>query len=789
MNKNINKSRFFILLFLFFMLVWAIVHVTEFNGYHGGENSVGVSTFFENSKKEKLDIEEIFEAQTTYIDRVNLVLTDLPQERVGYLNIKLVHGDKVLYIGNKPLNTINSNEWFSVHLGITLITHQKYKLQITSKDTTLLPSIYLADDGTTPVFTYTYKNDLKIIDKVLVIIYYIVLYSICTILVLKYQNIIDYIKKLLVSFDIQKWKVGPYAIVNTLVAALLLYGSRITIPDNILFCLFEIAIFISGMWVENNFQKIKNELCVGLRNKVTYVILSCYTSFSIVGSRCFIYPLNMNVSLSSVICFLGTSLAVFPLVIFLTYVFGYCREDQKKVFRAGNMPWKVYSFCFGVIMLVAVTYMRAFNPAISSPDTIFCMEHAVNSVRGIVNWHPPFYILWLKAIVSVWDSAYAVLLVQYVWFILVFLEGMRFLYRRGISSVFIIVVTILTALNCGHMVQLTTIWKDIPYTISVLWLTIIVARMVFEDQTRKWFIYIELIISLVCTALMRQNGMVIFVIVLPILLYSFRKDLKLWGSCFFAIVLVFSILSPLYRYLDIKDDFGGGKFVGLGQDILAVYYNGGDLDDRTMHIVNALSNNDIAGFRFNPYQAQIYWSQSFDLNVSDFILAYINTFVKNPIIMTREVLTRQDGVWNILEGQNGGMTAVNYLSNLEGNAGLGAILTQRETNFLTDRLSEFTSRSAEISLLKMIEWRAGVWMFLTVISFAVCVLLKQNYKLWIVYVVVFGHVLSLVVSLGWCDYRYFWPITLISTFLILLTFTIKDNDKLILGVASQANTQ
>ena len=630
--------------------------------------------------------------------------------------------------------------------------------------------------GNSRVNAYIRSNDLNTFDKSLAILYYFALSLLCIYAVLRSVKIIAWIKRLVRNLRSCKWSVGLYSVANAIAAALVLSCSKTTGADNILFYFFLFAVLVSGIWLENNLQKVRNKLISKAINIVIYAFLSLYTSFSIVGSRCFIYPINMHVTLAGALCFIAMSIAVFPLVAGLTCLLGYCSRRQY-VQRVENMPWEIYVLCFGIIIFTALFYMRAFNPAISSQDTAFCMERAINSIRGMVNWQPTFYILWLKAILCLWSSASAVLLFQYIWFAFVFLEGMRFLYRRGISSVFIVLITVLTVLNCANMVHLTTIWKDIPYAISVLWLTVLTARLILEKQNHKWLIYVELIVALICTAFMRQNGMVIFLIFIPILLCSFRKSWKMCCSCGIAVTLAILISFPLYAYLGIKNDEGGGKFVGLGQDIMAAYYNGGTLSDSAMRVVNALSNNNIAEFVYNPYVAQDYVYQSFELNVPEFIAAYIDTFIRNPVLMTREIVNRQDGVWNLLAGQDGGMRLVNYTNAIDGYGSWNSFVPERKNNLFTQRVSAFTAMSASHPLLNMVEWRAGIWVLGAVFAFAVCVFFKNNRKLWILFAVPIGHVISLVLSLGWSDYRYYWPLTLMSMFLILLTLTMNEHEK------------
>ena len=781
-KKQINKFQFFLLFLLFDLLVWSIAHVTAFNGYHYGEQTVGAAVFSSDTPKKSLDTTEtLFLAETTYIDKVNLIIGDLPEDRLGYIKIQLEHGDNVLYTGYQSLKTINPNEWFPVHLGVSLKQGDQYRLLLTSNGVTSFPIIYLADDSTTPVLTYTYKKNLSVLDKVLVSIYYFVFYLIGSLLILKYKNICSWLKRLWCEFSVRSWTVGPYSIVNTLVAALVFYSSRLAVPDNTIFYFFEISILLSGLWFENNFRKVKDEYFTGIKSKTIIILLSLYAAFSIVGSRCFLYPINLHVSFTNVICFVCMAVVLLPLVMFLIYILGFGRDTPKNTHAVVNMPWKVYFFCMGIILSVTAYYIYAFNPAISSYDTMYCVHYAINSIHGMLGWHPPFYVLWLKFILGMSNSPIAVVLVQYIWFAFVFLEGMRLLYRRGKSSAFIILVTALTALNSANMVLLTTIWKDVPYAISVLWLTILIARFVLEDQSHKWFIYIELIIALVCTAFMRKNGIVIFIAILPVLLYCFRKYWKMWCACVLSVVLSCLIFFPLNTYLDIKVASTGSQYIGLGQDIMAVYYNGGSLNDEAMQVVNSLSFYNIAEYAYTPYTARLDLGQGAGLKVPDFIKAYIDTFIRNPVLMAREIFVRQDCVWNLLAGQDGVVGLVNYTGTADGtednNLNWNSLAPKRQDNFITELVTEYTAKSANVPFLNMIEWRAGVWTLLAIFSFCCMCFLNGNYKFCILFVTEFGHIISLVLSLGFFDYRFYYPLTLISLFLILLTLTVKKQER------------
>ena len=88
-----------------------------------------------------------------------------------------------------------------------------------------------------------------------------------------------------------------------------------------------------------------------------------------------------------------------------------------------------------LILLVPAAYnLFANNPGISSPDTLNSMITNAKNLYGMYDWHPAFYCMVLRGIQKVWDSTYAVILVQYFFYAYVVTELL--LYLRKKTSVY-----------------------------------------------------------------------------------------------------------------------------------------------------------------------------------------------------------------------------------------------------------------------------------------------------------------------------------------------------------------
>ena len=187
-----------------------------------------------------------------------------------------------------------------------------------------------------------------------------------------------------------------------------------------------------------------------------------------------------------------------------------------------------------ILVILPVVTLIAFNPGIISEDTVNCLAVYAHDIVGMPDWHPPFYILCLKLIISIWDSTYAVILVQILFWLFVMVQMLAFLRRQGIADKVLLIVACIIGTSIPNAMYLCSIWKDIPYGISLLWLSLIIARIVVGDSD-KVMIYVELIVSLVFVCLFRQNGIVPYIASILSMGIILKKNRKVLLSLVFSI--------------------------------------------------------------------------------------------------------------------------------------------------------------------------------------------------------------------------------------------------------------
>jgi hypothetical protein len=86
-----------------------------------------------------------------------------------------------------------------------------------------------------------------------------------------------------------------------------------------------------------------------------------------------------------------------------------------------------------------------------------------------------------------------------------------------------------------------------------------------------------------------------------------------------------------------------------------------------------------------------------------------------------------------------------------------------------------TTYSATNQIIFVIEWRAGLLSILSFITVLFLFMKKGWNKYLLICMPVVGHFISLLLSTGWSDFRYVWPLNLMNFSIILLSMVILND--------------
>lgn len=679
------------------------------------------------------NLSQTFVSGEDYLNSLELYFVNIAEDRIGAITVSIYNDDNLLYQADIALAGINNAEWKRILVNMRMRDDAEYKIVLNANsDCSQIPELFVVKKGYASEICGSYNADALIdgniainygylqfpeyIDKLIMISFWTLLYAVVFFTIWNIEKILLEIS-MIRGRIVKRVNFGIYACaIEMLCCLLLLNCSGIEFQELTKIIFYAVSLLASVNYIDS--KEFVEKIFYEKRKKVLLYILYFYAAFTLVGQRILIYPLILKPTLEGIFIYFCTVRWFVPVINGLLYYLDYA---GKRIFKKSCLKiWQFIGVNLAILILPGLYHLFAYNPGISSPDTYAAMITNAKHLHGMYDWHPAFYCMILRVIESVWDSTYAVIGMQYFLWAYVMIEFFCFLRKKGVSDAAIFCVALFSGFNAGNFVHINTIWKDIPYTLSLVWVFVITAKLSidFEEYRSKRFIYLELIVSLIGVFFYRKNGVVSFVIVAVTLAVALRKNTRLLVSLALSIAVIGIIKGPVYNYFDIQDTGRRGMYIGLGQDILGVYYSGGEVSEKTLQMITMMTGYNNAEYNYTPT-----WSkQAYDIDVelSEFILNYIDTFVKNPIIMSRAIIDREDALWDIYLGQDSILGCVNYTGTqdevIREYGDWNNYYSKRVYRSLQGLMSSAVAYTASAQWLSAIEWRGGLFCLLGTVS-------------------------------------------------------------------------
>lgn len=738
------------------------------------------------------DAVQIFSSNQDRLNSLEFVFTNIADDKAGSVVLSIYSDEKLIYQTNISLSNINNWGWKKVFINTEISPGKEYKMVVSAtEDCTQIPELLVVKNAYAPEIIESYGKDRgggnidgqiavnygylrypSVADRLVMVSLWGFLWMLLFAGLYYFDSIVSVLGR---GKDYLLQQVKPQILVTVLEligCAVILAGSGIEFqaPTRV------ILYIISLISTVNYTKKIEyiSSLIDYTWKKVLIILLYVYAAFALVGQRIWIYPLSIKLTVAGLFVFVCTIFWFIPVVQSILYYM-----EKVCLYSFTSIPkmktWKFVAASVLILLLPAVYILFAYNPGISSMDTVVTMVTNAQNLQGMADWHPAFYCMILSIIEKVWNSTYSIIIVQYFFWIYVVLELILYLRKKGIRESILIAVILFTGFNAGNIIHINTIWKDIPYTLSLFWALIIIAKISidFEKYKCKWYIYLEIIVALVGVCLYRKNGVVSFIIITIPLVFILRKNIRLLAALAISFALILTIKGPVYNYFEVQDTGKHGMYVGLGQDILGVYYAGGEVSASTFQMINRMTDYNNAEYSYNPT-----WSnQSMDLNVGvkEFVFNYVDTFLKNPIMMMRAIIDRVDVFWDIYAGEDTILGCINYTEAMDGVETWNENYPERKYVSLYTAASSVLTYTATSQWISAIEWRCGLFTFMGLTAGIFLLIKKGAGKYWVIILPLAGHIISLLLSTGWAEFRYFWPFNLLNMAVILLTIVIVEN--------------
>lgn len=438
-----------------------------------------------------------------------------------------------------------------------------------------------------------------------------------------------------------------------------------------------------------------------------------------------------------------------------------------------------------LFILPCVIFLIAFNPAITSYDSEYnYIQAQILGQEGIVtiDWQPVFYAALVGFFLSIHKSITFLIIVQVVYFAIVFSDVIAFLIENGINKRLALLFYVFIAYGYSNILQMDTLWRDIPYLASLLWMTLLLMKYLINKEHYvkgvKW--YIEFFISVIFVSLIRQNGILVTAVVMILLCIYARRNKWIIVTSILCISAFGLIKGPVYKYVWNAEPAPQLKYLALTNDIIYLYYNEGNISDEGMELLNIVTDNDPWGEE-HPERR---WYEAYYMNFYDFedqeklgsytiphfLSIYFDNFIHNPVEMSRAIMKRNSIIWSIVKPVPERASCVNFY--VEYNDKLAYPL--RVENILTRILTKFCDFMRKDSVLYIFIWRTGIYNLLILLLCAIglAVLKRKDLVLMIPFIPICINVITLFIASGWTPYRYYWPSMIMGVFLLYYSLIV-----------------
>ncbi len=475
--------------------------------------------------------------------------------------------------------------------------------------------------------------------------------------------------------------------------------------------------------------------------------------------------------------FLLLSIFVVIYVVFSVIIFSLIKKD---IVNADNTMNYKYHFITLFVIQTAILwiYFYALNPGNMSYDTY----NQVSQLKGLIpynTWHPIGHTLFIGLLLKIWDNYAFITIFQILFYSALTSAFYKFLLDRRIRwQMIYLTAMVITALPSVG-INVVTQWKDIPFTIGLLWGVLILLKMCFDDSYfGKITNALEFAVSMLIISLFRFNGILAFILML---LYAFvfvikrnsnmqKRNYFIMTASLLAVFLAVNIIVP--KQLNAVPNPSGMKLRSMYQGYSAIYVCGGqgDLKTSSRKLIESVCTSEQMHEYYNPYFADTISSNTpkflnnlSKISTSDAVKIYLEAFAAHPGVILGDKFNLTVSMWSVTHDRYSYNNAYTTIIQKEMIDEFGV---HRKENKLTDIINEYARYTIyENYLSNTLIWRTGFYLSLELIIFLYLLLEKD--KRIALFIPVICNAIIVFLTMPAQDYRYLWFIFLLFPFLAL----------------------
>lgn len=519
------------------------------------------------------------------------------------------------------------------------------------------------------------------------------------------------------------------------------------------------------------------------RIPIGIILINIYITFSFVGASIFLPIHKTEIYFRDLILFLIWNIIILPFSYFFVILMEkyMCISNQKKVKNINEN--KHYKSLYIIPFVILGIVLCILNPGLMTPDS-FDQYAQAHGLAKFHDHHPIFHTFIEMILYKIYDSPMIIAIAQILFFSFVCGQISNYFIKNGYKKSTIFILTILFSILPTNLINIVTLWKDISFSIAILYMSYLLARISIE---KKYFFTLSnsilLGIDLLLIGFVRHGSLIISFIVIGyifvIMVYNKTYNKMIVPILYLGITILIKISLPVY--LDPTPNGNVITVVPL-HGIAYVNYEKKLDDKQAIQLLENYMPLDKWEKLYEPSSANAYMYSEDALefqNIDKFritpinpvIKTYIHTLKKNPYLILKDRLYGTDLLWNINQADY----SYNYryaFDSFEEESGYGEYGISHKKNYFEDVIFKYMELSYKYKILDNVLWRVGIYLNLIILFIYIIIRNKMYYKL-IAFLPVTLNTAILFIAMAWQDYRYVYYIFI--TFGFLYFFTLSNN--------------
>ena len=447
---------------------------------------------------------------------------------------------------------------------------------------------------------------------------------------------------------------------------------------------------------------------------------------------------------------LGVGLLLFALSLLLVTR---CRPALIPVER--RFRWLAFALPMIVVWTVV---LLAFWPGLMSADSLDQWGQVLSG--QFTNHHPAFHTFTIWLLTRVALSPAVVAIAQILALALVTGALLAYIETLGVASRWLWLASILFAISPVNATMVNTLWKDIPYSVSILALSYLLLRAAVTQgrwlETRTAWLVLG--VTAVLAALFRHNGVPVAVAsLLFILVFSRRHWKPVVAAVAVLLVLFYVITGPVYRMVGVTT-----PPTALGEAAASLYNSAatadpGSPEDEFLLRLDPLSDDWQCAHVYGSLQEARRAGAAADQpeNVSQ---KAVNLLEHAPSLLAYDYRCNRSLIW-IVWDPNGELRNPSHAEyGIDANA--YGLRSASLIPPLQQSLANFVRATAYDPSVNWLVWRPALYLYLFLLVIAVAALRRKSPWLLLVAVPVLLQSISMTLVTMPPNFRYHYPIYL-----------------------------